>query len=379
MPVRPVYIVGAGALTAIGENLDDTWRHLLNGRCGIGPVTHFDTAEYGCGLCASIRDMEPGPCRSRMDVILERLFSDPPFTPRESVLITATTKAGIDVLENLSQSGNVGGDEFLPTVIADSLAKRLGLEGCRFNVSAACASSTIALSRGAGLIRTGLAESVLVCGFDMVTEFVFSGFSALKILDPRPCRPFDGERRGLSLGEGAAYVLLMNPSRADEVNAPVLGSIDGWGIAMDAAHITAPAKDGRGLTCAVRKALAMAGLAPEEIAAINAHGTGTVYNDRMELTAFSRIFEKQPVNIHSVKGAVGHTLGAAGIIDVVLTLKSLDCHVLPPTTGLRSPDEGAVGHLFSTPLPLVGDYVLSTNSGFGGINAAVIIGRGTRW
>ena len=153
-----------------------------------------------------------------------------------------------------------------------------------------------------------------------------------------------------------------------------LGTILGWGVANDAAHITAPAKSGRGLIQAIQQALETAGRKAEEIAAVNAHGTGTVYNDIMELTAFRKIFGERKVPLYSVKGAIGHTLGAAGGIEVALGLKTLAAQTVPPTVGLREPMKEAVPLVSREPQPFSGDCLLTTNSGFGGINAALILG-----
>ena len=147
------------------------------------------------------------------------------------------------------------------------------------------------------------------------------------------------------------------------------------GIANDATHITAPAKSGRGLVQAVDQALRSAKKKPEEITAISAHGTGTVYNDLMELNAFRQVFGERKVPMYSIKGAIGHTLGAAGIIEVILGLKALSSQIIPPTIGFSNPEKGAEGQVSSEPQPISGDYLLTTNSGFGGVNAALVLGR----
>ena len=161
---------------------------------------------------------------------------------------------------------------------------------------------------------------------------------------------------------------------ADRPNADSLGRIVGWGIASDAHHITAPSRTGEGLILAIRQALERAGLKPSDVAAINAHGTGSVYNDAMELTAFSSIFDSLPP-FHSIKGAMGHTLGACGAIETIVGLCSLENQCIPPTVGLRTPEPGGQGRVSAQVQPFSGDYLLTTNSGFGGINAALILQR----
>jgi 3-oxoacyl-[acyl-carrier-protein] synthase II len=199
----------------------------------------------------------------------------------------------------------------------------------------------------------------------------------LQALSDKPCRPFDRNRNGLSLGEGAAALLLMSRARARKEGRNSLGTILGWGAAGDASHITAPAKDGCGLWQAVCRAFQVAGLNASEIAAISAHGTGTVYNDQMELKAFSQIFGDNLIPIFSIKGAIGHTLGAAGGIEVAVGLQALATRTIPPTVGFSRAEQGAEGRVASQAVDISGDNLLTTNSGFGGINAALILGKGS--
>ena len=231
------------------------------------------------------------------------------------------------------------------------------------------------MARAASLIAAGRSEAVLVICMDLVSEFVFSGFSALRALTPGVCRPFDRHRDGLTLGEGGAALLLMSRERARREGRPVLGVVAGWGAANDATHITAPARDGCGLIQSVRQALERAAIGPQQIAAISAHGTATQYNDQMELTAFRTLFGERSIPMNSVKGAIGHTLGAAGGIEIALGLKCLEAGQLPPTVGMLEPEEAGEGFLSRSVQPIEGRYLLSTNSGFGGVNAALILRR----
>jgi 3-oxoacyl-[acyl-carrier-protein] synthase II len=166
----------------------------------------------------------------------------------------------------------------------------------------------------------------------------------------------------------------MSPERGKREGRSPLGTVVGWSITNDASHITAPSEDGHGLIQAVRKALRKADLEKETIASICAHGTGTIYNDMMELTAFHEVFGNHKIPIYSVKGAIGHTMGAAGGIEAAICLRSLENGIVPPTAGFRNPEKGAEGMVNSNPVSMTGNYVLSTNSGFGGVNAAIILG-----
>jgi 3-oxoacyl-[acyl-carrier-protein] synthase II len=381
--LNAVHVVDMGVATALGHGADVLWEALLAGRTGLAPVRRFATDGYLSNLAGCIPTLDTQRPGSRLDALVRILFGESSAIPVDAMLITASTKAGIDQLEVSvrnqppTRSGATGQplDRILGCQVAESVADRLGLRGARYNISAACASATIALAVGAARIEQGEADSILVCGLDLVSEFVFSGFSALHALSSSACRPFDTGRDGLLLGEGAAYLLLMSEGRCRQVRRASLGRIAGWGIASDAHHITAPSRTGEGLILAIRQALDHAGLRPADVAAVSAHGTGSVYNDAMELTAFGTLFDPLPP-LHSIKGAIGHTMGACGAIEAIVGLCSLEHQCLPPTVGLRTPEPAGLGRVSPEAQPISGDYILTTNSGFGGINACLVLQRG---
>jgi 3-oxoacyl-[acyl-carrier-protein] synthase II len=379
MKNQRIWITDLGTVTALGSSLNQTWNNLLAGRCGITPVRHFPTENYVSRYAACIPELaqtDPKGASSRIHGVLARMFDGIGPVSSTTSLITATTKAGIDNLEQLCREGAADVTDILPNTIASVIASRLGLSERGFNISAACASSTIAIARGAALIASGRTDAVIVCCLDVITEFVFSGFSALQALSPCPCKPFDKHRRGLSLGEGAATIHMMSEHRARELGHPNRATLIGWGISNDATHITAPARDGRGLIEAMQKSLAKADLPPAQIDAVSAHGTGTIFNDAMELTAFKQVFGRRRLPIYSVKGAIGHTLGAAGGIEIATAVQALAAGMAPPTVGFSQPEAGAEDWIACEPQKISGRYLLSTNSGFGGINAAVILEKG---
>jgi 3-oxoacyl-[acyl-carrier-protein] synthase II len=341
----------------------------------IRPVNRFPVKNYNAGIAGCIEGLNPTAGISMLHSLCDRLFSNWGPVPADTLIITATTKAGIDNLEKVSTGKSADIQDILPSSLPAVISEILGLGSRGFNVSAACASSTIAVAQAAALISSGSADVVLVCCLDMITEFIFSGFSALRALSPLPCRPFDRDRNGLSLGEGAAALLLMSRERASQEYRISMGTISGWGVANDATHITAPARDGCGLIQAISRALQVSGISADLIHAICAHGTGTIYNDLMEFTAFKQIFNNRKVPVFSIKGAIGHTLGAAGGIEAAVGMKSLSCQVAPPTIGLRTPMDEAMGWVSSGSVSFSGDYLLTTNSGFGGINAALVLGK----
>lgn len=371
-----VWITDATTVTALGDGLNGLWRRLLSGETAIKPVRRFPVAGYRTHIAAHIEDLKQPGYRSMIHSLLDRLFSGMGSFPPDSIIITATTKAGIDNLERLRRGVPADPNDILLGSVVDAVSQRFGLTGKGINISAACASSAIAVARGSALIAAGRAEAVLVCCVDIVTEFVFSGFSSLGALSSAPCMPFDRDRNGLSLGEGGAALLLMSDERAKQDGRPHLGTVVGWGVANDAHHVTAPAPDGYGLIKAVRKALNRAMLYEEQVSAICAHGTGTIYNDLMEMTAFRHLFGGRNLPVYSVKGAIGHTMAASGGIEVALGAKALYEKVIPPTVGLLNPADEAIGMVSPDAAQMPGDYLLTSNSGFGGVNAAIILKRG---
>ncbi|MCP4576713.1 MAG: beta-ketoacyl-[acyl-carrier-protein] synthase family protein [Deltaproteobacteria bacterium] len=371
-----VWVTDAASVTALGRNLEELWRRLLWGRSAIAPVVRFSVKDYKSRFAACIEDLNCSGSLSAIHDLLGRLFKEMGPIPTDAQLYTATTKAGIDNLERMHRGEPADASDVLVTAIANQVTRHLNLTHKGTNISAACASSAIAVAKGAALIAAGRAECVLVCCMDLVTEFVFSGFSALGALSPKPCIPFDRKRSGLTLGEGAASLLLMTADRATKEGRPHLGTVLGWGVANDAFHVTAPAPDGCGLLAAMGQALKRACLKPEAVSAVCAHGTGTVYNDQMELTAYDQFFGDRRLPVYSIKGAIGHTLGAAGGIEVAVGLKSLSESLVPPTVGFSKGEESTAGRVSSRVETMSGNYLLSTNSGFGGINAALILAKG---
>lgn len=371
-----VWVVDVAAVTALGDTLRSTWQGFLEGITAIGADQKSPRRHFGVVPLALVDGTAPQKGHSAIGHLVKRVLDQLSLVPPDTRIITATTKAGIDNLERRSRGQTAAAGDMLLSTLGRRIAEHLHLAHQGINISAACASSTIALGQGAGWIASGQAEAVLVCGADLVTEFVVKGFQALKALSPEACRPFDRYRDGLSLGEGAAAMLLMSPARARREGCRKLAGIAGWAAAGDAVHMTAPDRHGRGLTRAVRSAVAMAGIAPTAVPVVNAHGTGTRYNDMMELTAFKRIFRDQPLALYSAKGALGHTLGAAGIIEAALSIIGLAEQIVPPTVGCQAAEALAQAWIQQGPQKVAHDITISTNSGFGGINAALVLTRG---
>ena len=348
-----VLITATALITGLGPDLDTTWRRLLAGETAVRPIRRFDAGRYPARNASWIEGLESRGNRSLLYPLLERLLDGFVPLPPGCRLVTATTKGCIDTFERVRKGLPGAVDDIPVSGPLAWLASRLGLDDPGVNISSACASSTMAVARAAAMIASRRAEAVLVVCMDLVSEFVFSGFSSLQALDPAGGRPFDRNRNGLSIGEGGAALLMMSAETARGKGIRGIGSVVGWGAANDATHVTAPARDGCGLVQAIRGAMAKASIGPDEISAINAHGTGTVYNDEMEVTAFEAVFGSRRIPLNSLKGAIGHTLGAAGGIEVAVGLRSLADRTLPPTAGFEEPMEQCGFPVSALPQPIL--------------------------
>jgi 3-oxoacyl-(acyl-carrier-protein) synthase len=259
--------------------------------------------------------------------------------------------------------------------VADVLAAELKLFGERHTFSTACSSSANAIGYGAACIQQGKPWA-LVGGVDSLCRLTYSGFHALKLLSDQPCRPFDKGRRGLSLGEGAAFLLLEDEARARRRGASILGSVVGWGCSADAYHMTAPHPEGQGALAAMTAALADAGLEASEVDYVNAHGTATPANDRAEGLALAALFKTPGPLVSSTKGSTGHTLGAAGAMEAVFCILALNAGFAPSTAGLIEPDPTIqLRHVPPGGVATRLKVALSNSFGFGGNNATLVFTR----
>jgi len=372
--VRAV-IVAADVITAYGPGLDCLWAGVCAGQSAIRPVDRFPVEAFACRKAALIDSLDVhAPDSLVMQMLRPMLKHGPHEWPASTKLLLATTTGEIDVLERgiVEQRKDLADSRM--TILLEQVSQCCGGLKKGLVISSACASSTAAIAQAASLIRSGIEASVLVVACDCVTEFVFSGFSALRALSPEVARPFDRHRDGLSLGEGAGYVLMMSADLAQRLGQPILGEVMGWGMSNDANHMTGPSRDGAGLKHAIELAFQTSGASANEVRAVCAHGTGTVYNDSMELKAFKAVFE-QARPTFSIKGGTGHTMGSAGLIEALLALQVAKTGIVPGTVGLQEPDEEAVGWASPENQVCGPGWILSTNSGFGGTNAALLLKR----
>jgi len=370
-----VRVVDGDLVTAYGVGLDACWNGLNEGRSAVKPLTRFSTEPFQCHNAAVFDGLTTYRAGTSIvwQMLTQLLAENDSRVPDDALILLASTTGEIDLLEQSIDADTPTCSESKLATLLEKVCTRLGEKRSGAVISSACASATVALAQGAGMIERGEQECVLVVACDTVSEFVYSGFASLMALDPDGARPFDAKRRGLSVGEAAGFALLMSAERAERENRPSLGELAGWGLSNDANHMTGPSRDGSALAHAIETSLTHAKISLTAISMICAHGTGTPYNDAMELKAFKTVFP-EPKPLFSVKGGTGHTMGAAGLVETLLTLRGQREGFVPSTVGLKQPDEEATGWASPEAVQLKeSEWALSTNSGFGGVNAALVL------
>lgn len=370
--MNPV-VVMADMVTPYGRGAEACWQGLLGGKTALSRVARFKTAAFHSDYAGIISGLRYHDGASLVMQMMQVLFKDAAF-PTDAKLLLATTKGEIDLLEQSMLEGRGTVADAIVTRLVHKVAQLTGTTGAGLVISAACTSSAAAAAQAAAMVRNNHADCVLVVACDSITEFIFSGFSSLMALDRGPARPFDKHRAGLNVGEAAAYALVMSEERAIRENRPVLGTLAGWGLSDDANHMTGPSRESEGLVLAISKALASAGAGPGDVGFISAHGTGTVYNDQMEMRAFRSAFKGAKRPVYSIKGGIGHTMGAAGLVEMIIALRALKERIVPPTVNLTEPDDDARGWVSGGQQAIqAGALALVTNAGFSGVNTALVL------
>lgn len=395
---EPVVITGLGILSALGPDLQAFAAGLRSGRTGIRRMTLFDASDcrselagecaepiFPSSLALPSRTSRPDRfgLRAALDAVADAGLS-PEGLAGAGLIFGTGTGGAADTEDYLRQllAGELGAPGQLishqPSAVTDLVARVLGLGGPRSTVMTACSSSALAISQARDLIQLGRAEIMLAGGAEGLCRLTSAGFGALRATSPELCRPFDVDRKGLNLGEGAAVLVLESESHARRRGARIHARLLGSGLTCDAHHMTAPHPEGEGALRAMRLALHDAGLSPEALGYINAHGTGTPHNDAAESTAVSRLLgeRRRAVPMSSIKSMVGHTLGAAGAIEAVASIVALTHCFLPPTVNLMTPDPAfELDFIPGAAREQQVDVVLSSSFAFGGNNAALVFGR----
>ncbi len=405
MQEERVVITGLGTVNALGNSVAELAEGLQQGRCGIGPVSLFDTGPFRTHTGAQLKAFDP---RKR----IPPWYSLKRLSRADRMALAATLEAlrdaGLHPLpEDLEREtgviigGGSGGkleaETFFEAYLrkggrarfsrlahlscassADVIAAKLRLQGPKTTLMTACSAGSTAVGLARDLIGNGAARMMIAGGVEPMCRTTYASFNTLKAVDPEPCKPFDRDRRGLSLGEAAAVLVLETLSDARLRGAKIYGEVLGYGVTCDAHHMTAPDSEASGAARAMKMALADAGLAPEAVDYINAHGTGTPANDVTETRAIKAVFGKRAyeIPVSSTKSMTGHTLGASGALEAVISLLAIERAFIPPTISCRHSDpECDLDYVTEGARFLAPRIVLSNSFAFGGNNTTVIFGR----
>ncbi|MBI5073916.1 MAG: beta-ketoacyl-[acyl-carrier-protein] synthase family protein [Nitrospirae bacterium] len=400
--MRTPVITGIGVVSSIAIGREFYWDALSIGKCGIGEITLFDTSGFRGKLGAQVRGFDPDDYFERKDsrrlsrcnmlgvVALREAIQD------SGIDLEALDKTRLAVVIGSGSGGLLQGEEFRrrifqgrkrkPTLLtyftASSFTDYIGLLtgacGFRSTISTACSSSSTAIGIAGEIVKKGIADVVITGGSESLAETTFAGFNSLRAVDEKACRPFDRDRKGISLGEGAAIYVVETAEHAAKRGKKSYAEIAGYGLSCDAYHVTAPSPDGTGIAHAIHLAMRSSGIEASEVGYINAHGTGTPANDLAETNAIKLAFRERAVQIpvSSTKSMIGHCLGAAGAKEAAAAILPFVRSIIPPTVHYRNPDPDC--DLDYVPEPRRKNdisVVLSTSVAFGGNNTALILKR----
>jgi 3-oxoacyl-[acyl-carrier-protein] synthase II len=410
---RRVVVTGMGLVTPLGTGLEKNWQALVAGRSGIGKIDRFPNIEaFASRIAGQVPDfraedfIEPKEIK-KMDLFIQYSVAaasmaaedggfkiDPEDAENVGVII-GVGLCGIDTIEATERAYLDGGPRkispfFIPKVISNlapgQVAIRHGAKGVNWTPTSACASGTHAIGEAFHLIRRGLQDAVIAGGAESaITPLGVGGFASMKALSTRndeperASRPFDKERDGFIIAEGSGVLILEERDRALKRGAKIYAEVIGYGANGDAYHITAPAPEGEGAARCMRLALKDAGIAPSDVDYINAHGTSTEYNDANETQAIKKVFGEQAFKlaVSSTKSMTGHLLGAAGAVEGVFSVLTLQHGTIPPTINYENPDpECDLDYVPNRARRADVQVVLSNSFGFGGTNACVVFRRG---
>lgn len=408
---RRVVITGMGAITPIGNSVEEFWNGIKEGKTGFGPITYFDTADYRCKLAAEVKDFDPAQYMDkksarRMEQFCQfavaaagQAVADAGLIMEQEdpYMVGCSVGSGIGSLQAMEREydrlkekgpGRVG-PMLVPLMISNMAAGNVsiayGLKGKSLNVVTACATGTHSIGEAYRTIQYGDADVMVAGGTESsITPIGIAGFSALTALsfseDPqRASIPFDKDRNGFVMGEGSAVVVLEELEHAKRRGAKIYAELIGYGCSSDAYHITSPAEDGSGAATAMLNALKDGGVAPEKLSYINAHGTSTHHNDLFETRAIKLAFGEHAydLKINSTKSMVGHLLGAAGAVEFVTCVKEIQEGYIHRTVGLRETEEELDLNYCRDSYEEEVPYALTNSLGFGGHNASLLLKKYT--
>ena len=405
---RRVVVTGMGAITPIGNNVEEFFNGLIEGKCGIDNITLFDTEKFKVKLAAEVKEYNPEEHFDRRSAKrLDRFSQFAMIAAREAIKDSGITKentdmerigivvssgiGGLGTIEeqniNLNQKGpDRVSPMYIPMAICNmatgNIAIDLGIRGESECIVTACASGTHSIGEALRLIRHGYQDAMLCGGCEAsITPSGIAGFTTIKALNTtddktRASIPFDKERSGFVMGEGAGVLVLEELEHAKARGAKIYAEVVGYGASSDAYHITSPAPEGEGGKRAMINALKDAKINPEDITYINAHGTSTPLNDKCETQAIKGAFEKcyDKLYVSSTKGHTGHLLGAAGAIEAIACVKAIEKSIIPPTIGYKVKDDDCDLNIVpNKPVEHEIKYAMSNSLGFGGHNSTIIL------
>lgn len=408
---KRIVITGLGCISPLGSNVQDTWSAIVSGKSGAGPITRFDASKHKTKFAAEVKDFDAvarfGVREARkMDRFTQfaiaaaeeamaeaRLHVDESNRDRVGILIGTGIGGVSTMIDNYDVLLERGPDRvspfLIPMMISDSaagmLAIRTGARGPNISLQTACATGTNALGEAAAMIRRGAADIMLVGSSEAaIVPLAMAGLNAMTALSTRneapekASRPFDLDRDGFLMGEGAAMLVLESLDSAQGRGVPIYCEFQGYGTSDDAYHISAPAENGAGAALSMQLALEDAGLKPSDIGYINAHGTSTKLNDKSETSAVKTVFGEQAyaVPISSTKSMTGHLLGASGSLEAVVCARVLKEAILPPTINYENPDPDCdLDYVPNQARKANPRHVMSNSFGFGGHNATLILSQ----
>ena len=410
---RRCVITGMGAVTPLGSTVESFWNGISNGECGIELIKKFDTTDYKAKVGAEVKDFDPELYMTKKDVKRNDLFavyglaaaaqamedSGLEITEENALRVGVIVGSGIgglttmqEQVERLAEKGpSRVSPLFIPMTIsnmaAGNIAIRFGAKGVCENIVTACATGTNCIGTAFRNIKHGYLDACITGGAEAsISEIGVAGFTNLTALstneDPKDaCKPFDKNRDGFVMGDGAGILILEELEHALARNAKIYGEIVGYGATGDAYHMTAPAPDGSGAAAAMKLAMEEAGIKPEDVSYINAHGTSTHANDAGETAAIKLAMGEQAykIPVSSTKSMTGHLLGAAGAIEAIVCAKALETGILPPTINYKTPDEECDLDYIPNESRKADDamYALSNSLGFGGHNGVICFKKWT--
>lgn len=391
-----VFVSGIGIISAIGDTADENLQALANKQSGIKPLKHLQTIYKNKFIAGEVKHSNTDLLKllklsnsdfdkhTRTSLLgywaVQQAIADANLNNNllsDSALISASTVGGMDKTELCYKNPQTTNYDFVKTHpcgdATNKIAEQIGIKGYRTTLSTACSSGANAIIHGIRLIQSGLVDIVIAGGVDSLSKFTLNGFNALMIFDQQACKPFDANRKGLNLGEGAGFIVLESALSLKKRNKTPLCKISGFANANDAYHQTASSPDGKGATIAMQNAIAKAKLKPTQISYINTHGTGTENNDLSESIALKNVFKENIPPFSSTKAFTGHTLGAAAAIEAVFSVLAIQENCIFPNLN------------FSKPIPELNlipetnflknktiKHVLSNSFGFGGNNSTII-------